>query len=86
MHREVTTTTGVNRPGARVLTPPLQKGIAPVKGTAEGDTKQPSFILTHYGTVCVQKVTGTVGTDSELQDGKGRIGKRETETVCHHVR
>ena len=68
MHRAVMTTTGVNRPGARVLTHSLQKWIATVQGTAEGDTKQPSFTLTHYGTECVQKVTGTVGTDSELQN------------------
>jgi uncharacterized protein (UPF0261 family) len=74
VHRAVTTTTGVNLPGARVLEPPFKKRIAPVEGTAEGDTKQPSFTLTHFGTECVQKVTGTVGTDSELQDGTGRIG------------
>jgi len=48
--------------------------IAAVQDTAEGDAKQSSFTLTHYGTECVQKVTGTVGTDSELQDGIGRIG------------
>jgi len=73
------TTPGVNRPGARVLRGyPYWEGapirIAPVQGTAEGDTKQPSFTLTHNGTECVQKVTGIVGTDSELQDSNGRIG------------
>ena len=44
-------------------TNPPQIRITPVEGTTEGDTKQPSFTLTHYGTECVQKVTGAVGTE-----------------------